>query len=150
MKKQYHSLGCDTTSETHEKEHLSTEEKLGKQEVGMEALKRKIAALQEKLERVYQEERNAHAIHEHRMQKVNNRGHEQLEILEQNMALIQKVQKNVESLHTSQDTLAELFYNLEEGVSTLKILCGGIKICSNRKSSSCTTKDDRAAPTGRI
>ena len=58
------------------------EEKLGKQEVELEALNRKIAALKEKLEKVDQEGRNVNTIDEAENLEVNIRRDKTLEMLE--------------------------------------------------------------------
>ena len=105
-----------TTSDKYQKEQQPMKEKLGKQDVEVEVLKRKISALQQKLERVHQDGINAHTIHEQKIQEVNSREDKQLEMLEQNTALIRKVQTNMESFQNSQDMLAELLANLDEGV----------------------------------
>ena len=93
------------------------EEKVGEQEVELEALNKKIVALQGKLEREDQEGRNARTIYEQKIQEVNSRGDKQLEMLEWNTTLIQKVQANMESLENAQNTLAELLGNLDEGLN---------------------------------
>ena len=53
------------------------------------------------------------------MQKREIGGNNQLDMLEQNMALIQKVETNLESLQNAHDTLAELLGNFDEGVQSL-------------------------------
>ena len=50
------------------------EEKMRKQDVELEALKRRIASVQEKVEKVDQEGRNPRTIHEQKIQEVANRG----------------------------------------------------------------------------